>query len=536
MTTASAANFRRTVNRARRYYDPLPACPLNPHPDEGRNLLNVTGVAGVLNAEFRATRHGENGPLDAHRAAAWAVENLDALASHETGAAHAAIVRAAKADLAAAADRGTAVHELVEGELLGRPPLMLDEAAEPYRATVLSLLEWLEAEVVLVEAAVFAWRSGYAGTLDAVLRSARLGGTFLVDWKSRGADSGHGAYEKELAQLGLLADAEYVMVEQGGEAHRAPMPSLDGVAVVSLRPDSWAIYPAEVDGAVAAGRAALAAYEARDLSKRAGKKALGKPLTADGGPVALTPAKAAVAAAQAESNLAERAAAAAALAYGMLPDDELGRRRFLERWSLALPGVPTPKRASEWTLAQVEAVERFVEAPFADPPPATEEQLAAADGVEFVEAPEGRLLRLPEDCGGTADPVAVKMLRERLNRAPKGVRAWQNVWRAEGDEAGLAWRMGRGQNISERAFSVSLAGWWLARILEQAGAEAGGEEDVRRVLATVVGDEAEFLSAPVGAVLGALTLDEASLVVSVAEAVFEGAVRITDDDRFEVAS
>jgi hypothetical protein len=181
-------------------------------------------------------------------------------------------------------------------------------------------------------------------------------------------------------------------------------------------------------------------------------------------------------------------------------------------------------------------VERFVEAPFADPPPTTEEQIRAAFGDEAVEELPAPVLRMPEDHGGTADPVAVKVLRERLNRAPKGVKAWQNLWRAEGDEAGLAWRMGRGQSISERSFQVSLAGWWLARILEQSGAEHGGEEDVRRILATATEDEALFATSPVGAVLGSLTLDEAAMVVTLAEAAYEGNVRITDAGRFEVAS
>lgn len=536
MSIAAAHNFRRLVNRSRRYFDPLPACPLNKNPDEKRNLINVTGVTSVLQGEFRATRHGINGPLDAHRAAAWAVENLDALGAHPLPDAHAAIVKAAKADFAAAGDRGTAVHSLVEGELLGRPPLMLDDAAEPYRATVMALLEWLDAEPLFVETVAVSWANGYGGTLDAIVRSERLGGVVMLDWKSRGAESGHAAYEKELAQLGLLADCEYLLAEIDGEAARVPLPQLDGVAVVSLRPDSFAVYPAEVSGVIAAGRRTLEAYDARENAKRLGKKALAKPLTVDGGPVAETPAKAAAKAAQAEATLRERAETAAALARQMVPDDLEGRQRFKDRWRLALPGVATPKDCDQWTLEQLEAVERFVEAPFADPPKLTEEQLRDVFGDEVVEVAPVLLLRMPENHGGPADAEAVKMLRERLNRAPKGIKAWQNVWRAEGDEAGLAWRMGRGSSISERAFLVSLAGWWLAKLLEQSGAEDGGIEDVRRILATALGDQAEFIVSPIGAVLGSLTLDEASMVVSLAEAAFEGNVRITDAGRFEVAS
>ena len=67
-------------------------------------------------------------------------------------------------------------------------------------------------------------------------------------------------------------------------------------------------------------------------------------------------------------------------------------------------------------------------------------------------------------------------------------------------------------------------------------AETGGEEDVRRILATVVGDEAEFVTSPIGAVLGSLTLDEAAMTVTLAENAFEGNIRITDAGRMEVAS
>jgi hypothetical protein len=534
MTAASAANFRRTVNRARRYHDPLPACALNPHVDPARNLVNVTGIAGVLSAEFRATRHGENGPLDAHRAAAYAVANLEALAAHDPGDAHAAIVRAAKADLAAAADRGTAVHELVECELLGRPPLMLDPAAEPYRETALAFLEWFEPEVLLIEAAVFSWADGYAGTLDALLRSRRLGRTFLVDWKSRGADSGHGCYEKEVAQLGLLARCDYVMVERLGITVREELPEVDACAVVSLRPDSWAFYEVPRDQAEKAGAQALVAYEAREDSKKVGRRSPLKPLTADGGPVPETPAKAAAKRQKAESNLRERAATLAAAAREALPADEVGRKRFLTRWGLALPGVATPKGHDGWTLEDVEAVERFLAAPFGDAPAMTPDEVAAVDAVEVVADPPARLERAPEDHGGPADPVAVAMLVDRLKAAPEGVRAWQVLWRSEGDAAGISWRMGPSPTV--RSHAASLAAWWLAKLLEQSGAESGGEEDVRRILATVVGDAAEFVTTPVGAVLGALTLDEAAMAVTLAENSYQGNVRITDAGRVEVAA
>lgn len=530
----TAANYRRKVGTERRYFDPLPPCPLNRRPDVERDLVNVTGITKVLDGEFVGTRHGQFGPLDAHRAAAWAVANLDTLAAHDPGDAHAAVVRAAVADFRAAGDRGTAVHEMIEGELVGRPPLMADPAADPYRDTVLALLEWLDAEVVLVEAPAYSWDEGYAGTPDAVLRSGRLGGTVLVDWKSRGADCGHGCYEKEVAQLGLLARCTYYMRTTGTGVERVAFPELDGCAVVSVRPDSFAVYPVDLEQAKKAGALALSAYEAREQSRNLAKLAKAKPLTVDGGPVPETPAKVAARVAKAESNLRERAAHLATLAREAVPADEVGRKRFLSRWTLALPGVATPKGHETWTLDDVEAVERFLVAPFGDPPALTAAEADAVDQVEPVVEPVVRLERSPEDHGGPADPVAVKMLVDRLKAAPEGVRAWQVLWRREGDEAGLSWRMG--PSPTARAYELSLAGWWLGKLLEDSGAETGGEDDVRRILATVVGHEAEYVTAPVGAVLGALTLPEAAMVVTLAENAVQGNIRITDAGRVEVAA
>ena len=527
-------NYRRKVHGERRYFDPLPACPLNPHPDPARNLVNVTGITKVLNGEFVASRFGQFGPLDAHRAAAYAVANLEALAAHDPADAHAGIVRAAVADLRAAADRGTAVHELIEGELRGQPPLMLDDAAEPYRATCLALLEWLEPEVVFIEAPVYSLADGYGGTPDAVLVTRRLGGTVLLDWKTRGADSGHGCYEKEVAQLGLLARSDYYLRPQGLDVVRVAFPDLDGCAVVSIRPDSFVVYPVDLAKAKKAGALALAAYEAGEEAKALGGGAKGRPVTADGGPVPETPAKAAARREKAESNLRERAATLAPAARDAVPADEVGRKRFLQRWTLALPGVATPKGHDGWTLEDVEAVEKFLAAPFGDAPAMTPDEVAAVDAVEVVADPPARLERAPEDHGGPADPVAVGMLVDRLKAAPEGVRAWQVLWRSEGDAAGISWRMGPSPTV--RSHAVSLAAWWLAKLLEQSGAESGGEEDVRRILATVVGDAAEFVTTPVGAVLGALTLDEAAMAVTLAENAHQGNVRITDAGRVEVAA
>ena len=534
MSSADAHNFRRTVNRALRYFDPLPPCELNPQPDEKRNLVNVTGITGVLASEFRATRHGINGPLDAHRAAAWAVENLEALAAHEAGEAHAAIVKAAKADLAAAADRGTAVHALVEGELLGRPPLMLDPAAEPYRHSVEDLLGWLDAEVLLVEAVAFAPDGGYAGTLDAALHSRRLGRTLVVDWKSRGAESSHGCYEKEVAQLGLLAACEYVVVDDAGQAVRRRLPDLDGVAVASLRPDSWELYEVDLEGALEAGRLTLAAWQAVDGAKRTARRAKAKPITAAGAhEEALADATELLADAFPGTVVDEdETAALLTERQGRVLDllrveRDRDREGFAAQWQSILDGVPGPQSSATWTHDQLDAIERAYGLSFTDPP---------APVAPVVPLPDRVAPRMPEDHGGPADPAAVDELVARLATSSKAVRAWQSVWRAEGDAAGLAWRMGRGPHISARAFDASLAAWWLAELVEQAEDTEVGLDDARRVLASVLGDAAEMPTITIGACLGALDREQAALAVTLAQAAYEGEVRINAAGLFEVAA
>jgi len=532
MSSADAHNFRRTVNRARRYFDPLPPCELNPEPDEKQNLVNVTGITSVLASEFRATRHGINGPLDAHRAAAWAVKNLEALAAHEAGEAHAAIVKAAKADLAAAADRGTAVHALVEGELLGRPPLMLDAAAEPYRRSVEDLLGWLGAEVLLVEAVAFSPGGGYAGTLDAALHSRRLGRTLIVDWKSRGAESSHGCYEKEVAQLGLLAACDYVVVDDAGQAVRCQLPDLDGVAVASLRPDSWELYEVDLDGALEAGRLTLAAWQAVDGAKRVARRAKAKPITAAGAREAALADSAEVITDAFPGTVVDEVATAALLTErqgrvlaALPPVDDA----FKARWRSELAKVPAPKRHAQWTHDDLDAIERAFELPFTDAPvPAP----PVAEVVELVPV-EGPVV---EDHGGLVEPEVLRMLRERITKLPKGARIWLDLWWAQGIEAGHAWRMGRGSHVSERSYCTSLAGYWLAVLTHHNAGEEEPDEDARRVLASVLGDVALMPAITVGGCLGALTLAEAAHAAALAQAAAEGDVRLRKDGLLEVAA
>ena len=531
MNSASASNFRREVNRQRRYFDPLPACPLNPDPDPARNLVNVTGITGTWSGTFGKKMHGQFGPLDAHRAAEFAVANLDALGALDGDEAHRRIVRHAVADLKRAGERGTAVHDLIECTVRGVTQLLPDPFAVPYADQIAELVEWLDLDPagMLIEAVVMNWTEGYAGTLDLGAVSTALDAVTLFDHKSRSAGSKHTAYPKEVAQLGLLAACEYVIVAgPDGQPVRRELPAFELAAVNSVAPESFAVLPIPIDDAITVGRAVLASWRARDEGERLARKCVGPAcpapvptveLIADAFPGTV------VDEAETAKLLTERQVRALDL---LRVERDRDRDRFAAQWRSVLADVPGPQAFTEWTHDHLDAIERAYGLPFTDPPVPTPP--ADATVAERVESPA------PEDHGGEADPVAIADLLARLAAASEGVLAWQRLWRAEGDAAGLAWRMGRGPHISARAFDASLAGWWLAKLVEQADDPETGLDDARRVLATVLGDAAKMPTIAIGACLGALNRDQAAMAVTVAQAAYEGDVRLTADGLFEVAA
>lgn len=214
--------------------------------------------------------------------------------------------------------------------------------------------------------------------------------------------------------------------------------------------------------------------------------------------------------------------------------DDLGPRRqrllatlpfvddaFKAKWRAELPGVPGPKKADAWTLADLEAVERAFELPFSDDPLPVDppkEPTTVADVVELRPRPA---------LGGPVDAAALQMLRERARRQSNGVKAWIKVWQAECIEDGAAdFKMGRGSRVTLWAYEVSRAAMYLARLVERAETPEAGLVRVRQMLGEAIGTVVEFDGVTVGAVLGSLSLDEATAIADLA----------TDTDAAEVAS
>lgn len=190
-----------------------------------------------------------------------------------------------KLGLDRASTRGSNVHTKAESLLYGVPCRLGNGAAgTEYFAIVDKIFNDLQPELVAAEFPVFHRTlngRGYGGTADAIIK---IGGkAYLVDWKSRGADSRHGAYPEEGAQAGAYGFAEYMMVDDGdGGVIRRRLPELDGGLIISIQPDSYEVYPIDL----VEGFAHFSALHAWWVARRSERKSIGRkwpPRRADSG-------------------------------------------------------------------------------------------------------------------------------------------------------------------------------------------------------------------------------------------------------------
>ncbi|MGQ0671028.1 MAG: PD-(D/E)XK nuclease family protein [Actinomycetota bacterium] len=126
-----------------------------------------------------------------------------------------------------AANLGSTIHAAAEAYVLERPYPEWDDATAPYMRAFVEWLEDFRPTFVAVEVPVFSRTQRYAGTLDAIVE--RDGRRLLIDYKS-----GKGVYPEVGLQLAAYRYAEtFLGMPDGSEA---PMPEVDGCAVVHLRP------------------------------------------------------------------------------------------------------------------------------------------------------------------------------------------------------------------------------------------------------------------------------------------------------------
>lgn len=142
----------------------------------------------------------------------------------------------AQRDEAAAA--GTAAHALAEAHVLGQPYSIPDPDSPAGRTLAqfqLFIKEW-SPRFEACEAVVANCTYGYAGTLDALAYLPALGDQLLVvDYKT----SRTGPWSEWALQTVAYLHAEHLWLRTG---EQIAMPRAEGVAVLRLRPESYALH------------------------------------------------------------------------------------------------------------------------------------------------------------------------------------------------------------------------------------------------------------------------------------------------------
>lgn len=137
-----------------------------------------------------------------------------------------------------AADLGTKIHEAAEAYKLGKPmppwPEDIAPSMEQFERFLLAFAPTFEQ----TEASVYHRAQRYAGTLDTILTLSD-GRRLLVDYKT-----GKGVYPEVGLQLAAYRYAEFIGLPDGTEA---PIPEVDGAAVLHLLPHSWQFMEVRAD-------------------------------------------------------------------------------------------------------------------------------------------------------------------------------------------------------------------------------------------------------------------------------------------------
>lgn len=236
------------------------------HPETKAKAIGVTSAVNMLPKPFLQF-------WAAKSVAEFAVKNAGTLVQmvldrdHDPVAAVDWLKNAPRRDTGKAADMGTAVHDLVEriarGEDVG--PIHPD-----YQGFVKGFREFLDRhqpEFLLMEETVWSEAHGYAGTFDAIARIH--GETVVLDYKTTRS----GVHAEVALQMAAYRYADYIIRADGG---RVPIPTLDGAAVLHLRPEEWSLVPVRADEEV--HEAFLHLLATVNWERELSKKVLGRPL------------------------------------------------------------------------------------------------------------------------------------------------------------------------------------------------------------------------------------------------------------------
>jgi hypothetical protein len=132
-----------------------------------------------------------------------------------------------------AANKGTAVHDFAERIIQGED-VDVPEYLEGHVESCIAFLETYKVEPILVEACVGHRSQRYAGKLDLIADSPKLG-RFIGDYKT----SRSGIYAETAYQLAAYAGAQFH--GEGGDEH--PLPGIEAAYGIQIRADGYDVLP-----------------------------------------------------------------------------------------------------------------------------------------------------------------------------------------------------------------------------------------------------------------------------------------------------
>ncbi|WP_217514868.1 hypothetical protein, partial [Streptomyces lunaelactis] len=184
------------------------------------------------------------------------------------------------------ADVGTAVHKLIEAHVLGQPmpeELLDDPELAPFLRHFLRFVDEWQVTFEASEMVVGSYEQGYAGTLDYLLRSPLVSGTyelpadqlFMGDTKTGGELDVKGVYPEAALQMAAYRNARVAWLRDGT---RVPMPPTYSTGVVlHLRPEGYRLIPVVCGDDVY--RAFCVIQQAAEWASGLSKKVIGSALT-----------------------------------------------------------------------------------------------------------------------------------------------------------------------------------------------------------------------------------------------------------------
>lgn len=176
------------------------------------------------------------------------------------------------------ADIGTAVHELIEADVLGEPiadGIVNDPNLRPYLRHFHQFVKDFEITFHASEMVVANYTHGYAGTLDCIFSSPYIGGgkPQVGDLKTGGELDEKGVYAEAGAQTAGYRFAEKAWLRDG---RKVPMPETFGGMVFHLRPEGLRPIPVRCDQVIF--EAFLTAKKNAEFVTTTSKTVVGKPV------------------------------------------------------------------------------------------------------------------------------------------------------------------------------------------------------------------------------------------------------------------